>query len=74
MRERTPEECDLLGELYARIQTKMRYTAPPPEEAHLFEQGEMDFDLKDGTTVYGIPTWWPIAETQEWEEARFRPR
>lgn len=35
MRERTPQECDLLGELYARMRAKMRYTAPLPEEAHM---------------------------------------
>lgn len=73
MRERTPEECALLGDLYARMRAKMRYTAPPPEEAHLYEQNIMDIDLQDGTTVYGLPTWWPIAEARAWQEARFRP-
>lgn len=74
MRERTPEECDLLGELYARMLAKMRYTARPPEEAHLYEQGIMDIDSQDGTTAHGIPVWCPIAESRAWEEARFRPR
>lgn len=47
--------------------------ATAAEEARLYEQGMMDIELQDGTTVYGIPVWCPIAATHEWENARFRP-
>jgi Na+-transporting NADH:ubiquinone oxidoreductase subunit NqrC len=46
---------------------------PPHAESHLYELGFMDME-HDGTTIYGIPTWFPKAETKAWEEARFRPR
>lgn len=70
----TTEEQELLSTLHARMVLKMRYTQPPAEEAHLYEKGIMDIDQRDGTTIYGIPVWFPKAEAEAWEEARFRPR
>lgn len=70
----TPEEQELLATLHAQMVLKMRYTQPPAEEAHLYEKGTMDIDQRDGSTIYGIPVWFPKAESEAWEEARFRPR
>jgi hypothetical protein len=69
----TPEEQELLAVLHARMVLKIRHMPPPHAESHLYELGFMDME-HDGTTIYGIPTWFPKAETKAWEEARFRPR
>jgi|GEM_PF-4227445 len=65
------EDQDLAGRLHTEMIQKTRYTPPPPEEAHLYELGVTDMDLPDGSTLYGIPTWFPKAEAWAWEEARF---
>lgn len=69
----TPEEQELLATLHARMVLKIRYAQPPVEEAHLYEKGIMDIDQRDGSTIYGIPIWFPKAESDAWIEARFRP-
>lgn len=70
----TPEEQELLAVLHAQMRLKTRYSLPPPEEAHLYEQCFGDMDLPNGTTIYGIPVWFSVAKTEAWEEARWRPR
>lgn len=70
----TSDEQGLLSTLHARMVLKMRYTQPPAEDAYLYAKGIMDIDQRDGTTIYGIPVWFPKAESDAWVEARFRPR
>lgn len=73
-RDATPEMQEILASLQAAIDAKVRYSEPPPQEAHLYSLCFEDRDMPDGTTVYGIPCWLPIAETEMWQDLRFRWR
>lgn len=70
----TPEEREILAGLYAAMVAKIRYSEPPPEKAHLYELCFEDRTLPGGMTIYGIPCWFPIEETQAWEEFRWARR
>lgn len=66
------ERSRLLGELAARMVT--RYDPPPADEAHLWTEGFTDFDLPDGSTRHGVPSWSLSAPYDAWVKVRFPDR
>jgi hypothetical protein len=60
-----------LQELHDQISANTRYTAPPAEEADLWLTGVTDFDLPNGTTKYGVPTWILKSHYWAWHRLRF---
>jgi hypothetical protein len=68
-RPRLIAKQERLMRLHSAVVAKMRNTAPPPEEAELYERGWMQDDHGGSWSV-----WFPMSEIEAWQSERFGDR